>query len=162
LKAADEARVEKGVFLGSSCIYPKLAPQPIREDSLMTGPLESTNEPYAIAKIAGLKLAEAYRRQYGADFISAMPTNLYGPGDSFDLQASHVVPALIAKTHRAKLAGGAEVEIWGTGTPKREFLYVDDLADALVFLMARYSHEELVNIGTGTDVTVRELAELVQ
>jgi GDP-L-fucose synthase len=162
IHAAWKAKVEKLLFLGSSCIYPRMAPQPMREDALLTGPLEPTNQWYAIAKIAGLKLAEAYRRQYGADFISAMPTNLYGPGDSFDLQASHVVPALIAKTHRAKLAGGVEVEIWGTGTPKREFLYVDDLADALVFLMTRYSHEELVNIGTGTDVTVRELAELVQ
>jgi GDP-L-fucose synthase len=162
IHAAWNAKVEKLLFLGSSCIYPRMATQPMREDALLTGPLEPTNQWYAIAKIAGLKLTEAYRRQYGAEFISAMPTNLYGPGDSFDLQTSHVVPALIAKTHRAKLAGGAEVEIWGTGTPKREFLYVDDLADALVFLMERYSDAELVNIGTGTDVTVRELAELIQ
>jgi GDP-L-fucose synthase len=162
IHAAWKRKVEKLLFLGSSCIYPRLAPQPMREDALLTGPLEPTNQWYAVAKIAGLKLAEAYRRQYDADFISAMPTNLYGPGDNFDFQASHVVPALIAKTHRAKVTGAAEVEIWGTGAPRREFLHVDDLADALVFLMERYSHEELVNIGTGTDVTIRELAGLVQ
>src|SRR5437773_1661478 len=149
IEAAQRVAVKKLMFLGSSCIYPRLAPQPMREDALLTGPLEPTNQWYAVAKIAGLKLAEAYRRQYGADFISAMPTNLYGPGDNFDLRASHVVPALITKTHRAKVTGAAEVEIWGTGAPRREFLHVDDLADALVFLMERYSHEELVNIGTG-------------
>ena len=154
-------RVEKLLFLGSSCIYPKLAPQPMREDALLTGPLEPTNQWYAVAKIAGIKLAEAYRRQYGADFISAMPTNLYGPGDNFDLEASHVVPALIAKTHAAKESGAAEVEIWGTGTPRREFLYVDDLADALVFLMRNHSGPEHVNVGTGADVTIRELAEMI-
>jgi GDP-L-fucose synthase len=133
----------------------------MREEALLTGPLEPTNQWYAVAKIAGIKLAEAYRRQYGADFISAMPSNLYGPGDNFDLEASHVVPALIAKAHAAKERGADAVEIWGTGTPRREFLYVDDLADALVFLMRRYSGEEHVNVGTGTDVTIRELAELI-
>jgi GDP-L-fucose synthase len=162
IHAAWTGRVEKLLFLGSSCIYPKLAPQPMREDALLTGPLEPTNQWYAIAKIAGIKLAEGYRRQYGADFISAMPTNLYGPGDNFDLKASHVVPALIAKTHAAKESGAKEVEIWGTGKPKREFLYVDDLADALVFLMRNYSGAEHVNVGTGTDVTIRELAELIR
>jgi GDP-L-fucose synthase len=162
IHAAWRAKVEKLLFLGSSCIYPKLAPQPMAEDALLTGPLEPTNQWYAIAKIAGIKLAQAYRRQYGADFISAMPTNLYGPGDNFDLKASHVVPALIAKTHAAKESGAAEVEIWGTGKPRREFLYVDDLADALVFLMRAYSGEEHVNVGTGTDVTIRELADTVR
>ena len=161
LHASRRAKVETLLFLGSSCIYPRLAPQPMREEALLTGPLEPTNQWYAIAKIAGIKLAEAYRRQYGADFISAMPSNLYGPGDNFDLEASHVVPALIAKTHAAKERGADAVEIWGTGTPRREFLYVDDLADALVFLMRRYSGEEHVNVGTGTDVTIRELAELI-
>ena len=162
IHAAWRAKVEKLLFLGSSCIYPKLAPQPMAEDALLTGPLEPTNQWYAIAKIAGIKLAQAYRRQYGADFISAMPTNLYGPGDNFDLKASHVVPALIAKTHAAKESGAAEVEIWGTGKPRREFLYVDDLADALVFLMRAYSGEEHVNVGTGTDVTIRELADTIR
>ena len=162
LHASRRAKVEKLLFLGSSCIYPKLAPQPIREEALLTGPLEPTNQWYAVAKIAGIKLAEAYRRQYGADFISAMPTNLYGPGDNFDLEASHVVPALIAKTHAAKESGAAEVEIWGTGKPRREFLYVDDLADALVFLMRNHSGPEHVNVGTGADVTIRELAELIK
>jgi GDP-L-fucose synthase len=162
IHAAWTGRVEKLLFLGSSCIYPKLAPQPMREDALLTGPLEPTNQWYAIAKIAGIKLAEGYRRQYGADFISAMPTNLYGPGDNFDLKASHVVPALIAKTHAAKESGAKEIEIWGTGKPKREFLYVDDLADALVLLMRNYSGTEHVNVGTGTDVTIRELAELIR
>jgi GDP-L-fucose synthase len=161
LHASRRAKVEKLLFLGSSCIYPRLAPQPMREEALLTGPLEPTNQWYAIAKIAGIKLAEAYRRQYGADFISAMPSNLYGPGDNFDLEASHVVPALIAKTHAAKERSAEAVEIWGTGTPRREFLYVDDLADALVFLMRRYSGEEHVNVGTGTDVTIRELAGLI-
>ena len=162
LHAAGRAKVEKLLFLGSSCIYPRLAPQPMAEDALLTGPLEPTNQWYALAKIAGIKLAQAYRRQYGADFISAMPTNLYGPGDNFDLAASHVVPALIAKTHAAKRAATAEVEIWGTGAPRREFLYVDDLADALVFLMRRYSGEEHVNVGTGTEVTIHALADLIR
>jgi GDP-L-fucose synthase len=161
IHAAWRAKVEKLLFLGSSCIYPKLAPQPMGEGALLTGPLEPTNQWYAIAKIAGIKLAQAYRRQYGADFISAMPTNLYGPGDNFDLKASHVVPALIAKTHAAKQAGASAVEIWGTGTPRREFLYVDDLADALVFLMRAYSGEEHVNVGTGADVTIAELARTI-
>ncbi len=161
LHAAWAGEVEKLLFLGSSCIYPKLAAQPMREDALLTGPLEPTNQWYSLAKIAGIKLAQAYRRQYGADFISAMPTNLYGPGDNFDLQAGHVVPALIAKTHAAKQRRAAEVEIWGTGAPRREFLYVDDCADALVFLMRRYSGEEHVNVGTGTDATIAELAELI-
>ena len=161
IHAAWRTGVEKLLFLGSSCIYPRLAPQPMAEDALLTGPLESTNEWYAIAKIAGIKLCQAYRKQHGADFISAMPTNLYGPGDNFDLQGSHVVPALIRKCHEAKIAGHGSVEIWGTGTPRREFLYVDDLADALVFLMERYSDHSHVNVGTGTDVTIRELAETV-
>ena len=162
LNAAFATKVEKLLFLGSSCIYPKLAPQPMREEALLTGPLEPTNQWYAVAKIAGMKLAEAYRRQYGADFISAMPSNLYGPGDNFDLEASHVVPALIAKTHAAKKSGAKEVEIWGTGAPRREFLYVEDLADALVFLMRRYSGAEHVNVGTGSDITIRELAETIK
>jgi GDP-L-fucose synthase len=161
IEASRRAGVKKLLFLGSSCIYPRLAPQPMPEEALLTGPLEPTNQWYAVAKIAGLKLCAAYRRQYGADFISAQPTNLYGPGDTYDLQASHVVPALIAKTHRAKVTGAAEIEIWGTGTPRREFLHVDDLADALVFLMERYSDESHVNIGWGEDVSIRELAELV-
>jgi GDP-L-fucose synthase len=161
IEASRRAGVKKLLFLGSSCIYPRLAPQPMTEEALLTGPLEPTNQWYAVAKIAGLKLCAAYRRQYGSDFISAQPTNLYGPGDTYDLQASHVVPALIAKTHRAKVTGAAEVEIWGTGTPRREFLHVDDLADALVFLMERYSDESHVNIGWGEDVSIRELAELV-
>jgi GDP-L-fucose synthase len=153
--------VKKLLFLGSSCIYPRLAPQPMKEEHLLTGALEPTNQWYAIAKIAGLKLCAAYRRQYGSDFISAQPTNLYGPGDTYDLQASHVIPALIAKAHKAKIAGSAEVEIWGTGKPRREFLHVDDLADALVFLMERYSDESHVNIGWGEDVSIAELASLV-
>jgi GDP-L-fucose synthase len=146
---AHKAGVGKLLFLGSSCIYPRMAPQPIPEDALLTGPLEPTNQWYAIAKIAGLKLCEAYRRQHGADFISAMPTNLYGPGDNFDLASSHVVPALIAKAHRAKTEGAAEIVIWGSGTPRREFLFVDDLADALVHLMQNYSEAETINVGTG-------------
>lgn len=162
LHAAWRTKVEKLLFLGSSCVYPKLAPQPMREDALLTGALEPTNQWYAVAKIAGIKLAQAYRRQYGVDFIAAMPTNLYGPGDNFELESAHVVPALIAKTHLAGLSGAAEVEIWGTGTPRREFLHVDDCADALVFLMERYSGEEHVNVGTGTDVTIRELAEIIR
>jgi GDP-L-fucose synthase len=161
VEASRRAGVKKLLFLGSSCIYPRLAPQPMREEALLTGPLEPTNQWYAVAKIAGLKLCAAYRRQYGADFISAQPTNLYGPGDTYDLQASHVVPALMAKTHHAKATGAAQVEIWGTGMPKREFLHVDDLADALVFLMERYSDELQINIGWGEDVSIRELAELI-
>jgi len=153
--------VEKLLFLGSSCIYPRDAAQPMAEDALLTGPLEPTNQWYAVAKIAGIKLCQAYRRQYGCDFISAMPTNLYGPGDNFDLESSHVVPALIRKCHEAKAAGRERVEIWGSGRPRREFLYVDDLADALVHLMRVYSDEGHVNVGTGTDITVRELAETV-
>lgn len=161
IETAHKTGTKKLLFLGSSCIYPKLAPQPMSEDALLTGPLEPTNQWYAIAKIAGLKMCAAYRRQYGADFISAMPTNLYGPGDTYDLMASHVVPALIAKIHTAKVTGASDVEIWGTGTPRREFLHVDDLADALVFLMGSYSAESHVNIGWGTDVSIRELAELI-
>ena len=154
--------VEKLLFLGSSCIYPKMAEQPMVEDALLGGPLEPTNQWYAVAKIAGIKLCQAYRRQYGCDFISAMPTNLYGVGDNFDLQSSHVLPAMIAKMHRAKLDNAASVTIWGTGTPRREFLYVDDCADALVHLMKTYSKEDHINVGLGTDVSIRELAELVQ
>ena len=159
--AAAETGVGKLLFLGSSCIYPKLADQPMAEEALLTGPLEPTNQWYAIAKIAGIRLCQAYRRQHGADFIAAMPTNLYGPGDNYDLAASHVVPALIRKVHEAKAAGSGEVEIWGTGQPRREFLYVDDLADALVFLMRHYSGDEHVNVGTGADVTIAGLAELI-
>ncbi len=153
--------VEKLCFLGSSCIYPRLADQPIREDSLLTGPLEPTNEWYAIAKIAGIKLCQAYRRQHGSDFISAMPTNLYGPGDNFDLQSSHVLPALIRKAHEAKLAGDRSITIWGSGTPRREFLHVEDCADACIFLMRRHSGEEHVNVGSGSDISVGDLAALV-
>jgi GDP-L-fucose synthase len=161
IEAARRSDVQKLLFLGSSCIYPKLAHQPMTEEALLGGPLEPTNQWYAVAKIAGLKLCAAYRRQYGLDFISAQPTNLYGPGDTYDLRASHVVPALIAKIHRANMTGAEEVEIWGTGTPRREFLHVDDLADALVFLMERYSDELHVNVGWGVDVRIRELAELI-
>ncbi len=161
IHAARSAGVHKLLFLGSSCIYPRLAPQPITEDALLTGPLEPTNEWYAIAKIAGIKLCQAYRRQYGCDFISAMPTNLYGPGDNYDLLSSHVLPALIRKFHEAKASGKPTVEVWGTGTPMREFLHVDDLADACVFLMQRYSGDVPFNVGTGTDVTIREAAETV-
>jgi len=153
--------VRKLCFLGSSCIYPKLAPQPMTEDALLTGPLEPTNEWYAIAKIAGIKMCQAYRRQYGFDAISLMPTNLYGPGDNYDLQSSHVLPALIRKFHEAKQRGDAEVVIWGTGTPRREFLHVDDLADAAVFLMNSYSSENIINVGTGLDQTILELAQMV-
>ena len=152
---------QKLLFLGSSCIYPKHAPQPMPEDCLLTGPLEPTNEWYAIAKIAGLKMCQAYRRQYGFDAICAMPTNLYGPGDNFDLQNSHVLPALIRKFHEAKNTGASEVEVWGTGTPRREFLHVDDLADACLFLMQSYSDELHVNVGWGQDVSIAELAALV-
>jgi GDP-L-fucose synthase len=154
-------QVEKLMFLGSSCIYPKLAPQPLREDSMLTGPLEPTNEPYAIAKIAGIKMAEAYRSQYGCDYISVMPTNLYGPGDNYHPEYSHVVAALIRRFHEAKLSGAANVVVWGTGTPRREFLYVDDLADACVHLMKTYSSPELVNIGTGEDITIADFARVV-
>jgi GDP-L-fucose synthase len=161
IHAAHRTGVAKLLFLGSSCIYPKLAPQPIAEDALMTGPLEPTNEWYAVAKIAGIKLAQAYRRQYGADFISAMPTNLYGPGDNYDLETGHVLAALIRKAHEAKQRGGQAITIWGTGAPRREFLHVDDCADALVFLMKTYSGPEPVNVGTGQDISILELARLV-
>ena len=161
IEAARTVGVRKLVFLGSSCIYPRLAPQPMREESLLTGPLEPTNEWYAIAKIAGIEMCRAYRRQYGCDFISAMPTNLYGPDDNFDLETSHVVPALIAKAHRAKVAGDPAITVWGSGKPRRELLFVDDLADALVYLMKTYSGEQHVNIGTGHDVTIDELARTV-
>ncbi len=161
IHAAFRSGVEKLLFLGSSCIYPKFAPQPIPESALLSGPLESTNEYYAIAKIAGVKLCQAYRRQHGCDFISAMPTNLYGPGDNFDLETSHVVPALLRKAHEAKLRGEADLTIWGSGTPRREFLHVDDCADALVLLMKRYSQEEHVNVGSGEDLTIEELARQV-
>ncbi|GGH63417.1 NAD-dependent epimerase/dehydratase family protein [Frigidibacter albus] len=161
LHAAHEQDVERMLFLGSSCIYPKLAPQPIPEDSLLTGPLEPTNEWYAIAKIAGIKLTQAYRTQYGRDWISAMPTNLYGPGDNYDLNSSHVLPALLRKFHEAKMAGAKEVVVWGSGTPLREFLHCDDLADALVFLLRGYSGYEHVNVGSGSEVTIRALAETI-
>jgi len=161
IEACHRADVGKLLFLGSSCIYPRLADQPMREDALLTGPLEPTNQWYAVAKIAGIKLCQAYRRQYGRDFISAMPTNLYGPGDNYDLTSSHVVAALIAKAHAAKEAGADELVVWGSGTPLREFMYVDDVADALVFLMENYSGEEHVNVGVGYDVTIRQLAETV-
>jgi GDP-L-fucose synthase len=161
IHAAFETQVEKLLFLGSSCIYPKLAPQPISEDALLTGPLEPTNEWYAIAKIAGIKLCQAYRRQYGCDFISAMPTNLYGPGDNFDLTSSHVIPALIRKAHEAKQAKASTLTIWGTGSPRREFLHVDDCASALIFLLKTYSGDGHVNVGSDTDVTIDELAHLV-
>lgn len=161
IHAAHQFAVEKLLFLGSTCIYPKLAPQPLREEYLLTGPLEPTNEWYAVAKIAGIKLCQAYRRQHGRDFISGMPTNLYGPYDNFDLQSSHVMPALIRKFHEAKLAGAATVTIWGTGTPLREFLHVDDCAEACVFLMQHYSGEEHVNIGVGQDLSILELAQRI-
>jgi GDP-L-fucose synthase len=161
IEAARKTGVEKLLLLGSSCIYPRLAPQPMKEEALLTGPLEPTNEWYAVAKIAGIKLCQAYRRQYGCDFISAMPTNLYGPGDNYDPQSSHVAAAMQVKVHRAKQTGAKTLEIWGSGAPRREFLYVDDMADALVFLMKHYSEDEHINVGTGIDITVRELAELV-
>jgi len=161
IHAAHRAQVEKLLFLGSSCIYPKLAPQPIEESALLTGPLEPTNEWYAIAKIAGIKLCQAYRRQYGRDFISGMPTNLYGPGDNYDLNSSHVIPALIRKAHEAKVRAASEMVIWGSGTPRREFLHVDDCADALVLIMQRYSEEEHINVGSGEDLTIAELATAV-
>jgi len=152
----------KLAFLGSSCIYPRMAAQPIREDALLTGPLEQTNEWYATAKIAGIKMAQAYRRQYGFNAISIMPTNLYGPGDNFDLQTSHVVPALLRKAHEAKLSGAKELVVWGSGKPLREFLHVDDMADACLFLMEHYDDPAIINVGVGTDVTIRELVEIIQ
>lgn len=161
IHAAHLNRAEKLMFLGSSCIYPKLAPQPLREDAVLTGPLEPTNEPYAIAKIAGIKMAEAYRSQYGSDFISVMPTNLYGPGDNYHPELSHVVAALIRRFHEAKLSGARTVAVWGTGTPRREFLYVDDMADACVHLMKTYSGSELINIGTGEDIAIAEFARVI-
>ena len=161
IHAAWRTGVQKLLFLGSSCIYPRMAPQPMPEDCLLSGSLEPTNQWYAIAKIAGVKLCQAYRRQYGCDFISAMPTNLYGPGDDFDLTTSHVVPALIRKIHEAKAAGRPTVEVWGTGRPRREFLYVEDLADALVYNMAHYSAAEPLNVGTGEDIAVAQLARLI-
>lgn len=162
IDSAHRASVQKLMFLGSSCIYPKLAPQPLREDYLLTGLLEPTNEPYAIAKIAGIKLCEAYRSQYGSHFISVMPTNLYGPNDNYDLNNSHVLPAMIRKFHEAKTEGKPFVELWGTGSPRREFLHADDLADACYFLMQHYDEPELINIGVGEDVTIKALAELIQ
>lgn len=162
IHAAHIHQVEKLLFLGSSCIYPKMAPQPLTEDSLLTGELEPTNEPYAIAKIAGIKLCESYRDQYGSNFISAMPTNLYGPNDNYDLQNSHVLPALIRKFHEGKINGLPEVEVWGTGSPLREFLHVDDLADACYFLMLNYNEKQFVNVGTGIDLSIKSLAEMVK
>ena len=162
INAAAKEKVIKLMFLGSSCIYPKMAPQPMKEEYLLTGVLEQTNEPYAIAKIAGIKLCEAYRTQYGCNFISVMPTNMYGIGDNYDLNNSHVLPALIRKMHEAKLNNAAEAVVWGTGTPKREFLYADDLAEACYFLMKNYNEPELINIGTGEDLSIADLAGLVQ
>jgi GDP-L-fucose synthase len=162
IDAAHQNGVTKLMFLGSSCIYPKLAPQPLNEDSLLTGTLEPTNEPYAIAKIAGIKMCEAYRSQYGSDFISVMPTNLYGPNDNYDLNKSHVLPAMIRKFHEAKEENKPFVELWGTGSPLREFLHADDLADACYFLMQNYSSPEFLNVGVGSDITIKNLAELIQ
>lgn len=162
IKAAHDYKVKKLLFLGSTCIYPKMAPQPIREEYLLTGALEETNEAYAVAKIAGLEMCKFFKRQYGDNFISCMPTNLYGPNDNFDLQSSHVLPALIRKFHEAKVNGRDTVEVWGTGTPLREFIYVDDMADACVFLMENYDGEQHVNIGTGEEVSIRELAQTVK
>lgn len=161
VNAAFNMGVEKLLFLGSSCVYPKHAPQPIRENALLSGPLEPTNEAYAIAKIAGVKLCQAYRRQHGADFISAMPTNLYGPGDNFDLQTSHVIPALMRKAHEAKQSGAEAMEIWGTGSPRREFMHVDDCADGCVFILKQVSQAEPINLGSGTDMTIEELARAI-
>ena len=161
IQAAADFGVTRLLFLGSSCIYPKLAPQPLTEDALLTGPLEPTNDAYAIAKIAGIKLCQAYAREYGKNFISGMPTNLYGPNDNFDLHTSHVLPALIRKVHEAKECGAKEVSVWGSGTPRREFLHVDDLADACFFLLENYNSPEIVNIGCGEDVSIKELAETV-
>jgi GDP-L-fucose synthase len=160
--ASHQFGVRKLLYLGSSCIYPRMCPQPMKEEHLLSGTLEPTNEPYAIAKIAGIKLCQSYRRQYGSNFISAMPTNLYGPHDNFDLSQSHVLPALIRRFHDAKTTGAAEVVIWGTGSPRREFLHVDDLADACLFLMDRYDEPEHVNVGTGEDLSIRELAETLR
>lgn len=160
-QAAYKAGVNRMVFLGSSCIYPKFADQPITEDALLTGALEPTNEWYAIAKIAGIKLAQAYRKQYGVDYVSAMPTNLYGPGDNFDLMSSHVLPALLRKAHEAKVNNQSSITIWGTGTARREFLHVDDCAAALIFLLKHYSEDEHINVGSGTDITILELTQLV-
>jgi len=161
IHGAYEAGVNKLLFLGSSCIYPKLAPQPLKEEYLLTGPLEPTNQWYAIAKIAGIKLCQAYRRQHGCDFISAMPTNMYGPNDNYDLQTSHVLPAFIRKFHEAKISGTGKVVCWGSGSPYREFLYADDLARACIFLMQHYSEEQIMNVGYGTDVTIRQLADMI-
>ncbi len=161
IEGAYRVGVEKLLFLGSSCIYPKLAPQPIQENALLSGPLEPTNEWYAVAKIAGLKLCQAYRKQHGCDYISGMPTNLYGPGDNFDLKNSHVIPALLRKAHEAKLQGQQDLQIWGSGEPRREFLHVDDCAEALIFLLKNYSDELHVNVGSGTDVTIAELARSI-
>ncbi len=161
IDAAYRFGVKKLLFLGSSCIYPKFAPQPMKEEYLLTGPLEPTNEAYAVAKIAGIKMCQAYRRQYGFRAISLMPTNLYGPGDNFDLETSHVIPALIRKFHEAKVQGKEEVVVWGTGNPRREFLHVDDLADAAVFLMHHYDDEAIINVGVGKDISIRELAQLI-
>lgn len=162
IDASYRNQVEKLLFLGSTCIYPKLAPQPLKEEYLLTGPLEPTNDAYALAKIAGIKMCQSYNKQYGTNYISAMPTNLYGENDNFDLQSSHVMPALIRKFHEAKLSNQSSVEVWGTGTPKREFLYSDDLADACVYLMNHYNENEIINIGVGEDVSIKELAETVQ
>ncbi|ADE14485.1 NAD-dependent epimerase/dehydratase [Nitrosococcus halophilus Nc 4] len=162
IDAAYRGGVKKLLFLGSSCIYPKYAPQPIKEESLLTGPLEPTNEWYAVAKIAGIKMSQAYRRQYGFNAISLMPTNLYGPGDNFDFKTSHVLPALIRKFHEAKVACAPEVVVWGSGTPRREFLHVDDLADAAIFLMRHYNEGEIINVGTGKDITIADLARLIK
>ncbi|UJF34318.1 GDP-L-fucose synthase [Paenibacillus hexagrammi] len=162
IEAAYQTKVEKILFLGSTCIYPKLAPQPLKEEYLLTGELEQTNEPYAIAKIAGIKMCQSYNRQYGTKYISVMPTNLYGPNDNFDLEKSHVLPAMIRKFHEAKERSLPQVEIWGTGTPKREFLHADDLADACLFLMKTYEDDEIINVGVGDDISIKELAELVQ
>jgi len=162
VEASYRSGVEKLLYLGSSCIYPRDADQPMTEDALLTGPLEPTNEPYAIAKIAGIKLCQSYRTQYGANFVSAMPTNLYGPNDNFDLESSHVLPALMRKFHDAKVRGSREVEIWGTGTPRRELLHVDDLADACLFIMDVYEEQQHLNVGTGVDLSIRELAETVR
>jgi GDP-L-fucose synthase len=162
IHTAYQTGTRKVLFLGSSCIYPKLAPQPLKEEYLLSGPLEPTNEWYAVAKIAGIKMCQAYRRQYGCDFISAMPTNMYGPNDNYDLQSSHVLPALIRKFHDAKIGATATVACWGTGAPLREFLYADDLAGACVYLMQNYSEEQFINVGSGSEITIRELSELVK
>ena len=162
IKASHDNKVKKLLFLGSSCIYPKMAPQPIKESYLLTGPLEETNEGYAIAKISGMEMCKFFKRQYGDDFISCMPTNLYGPNDNFDLENSHVLPAMIRKFHEAKVSGKIEVELWGDGSPLREFLYVDDMADACIYLLENYSGEEHVNIGTGKEITIKALAEMVR